>query len=85
MLINITQKEYNEMCNLSEKLPFLIIEKGLTPKGKPKIEISCNQGKITTFYHDIDLIEDLVNAAIAMRGIIYDLRIKNLELKKDGY
>jgi riboflavin synthase len=28
MHINITDREYNELCNLCEKLPFLIIEKG---------------------------------------------------------
>jgi hypothetical protein len=85
MYINITDREYNELCNLSEKLPFLIIEKGSTPKGKQKIEIHCKQGKLTTFYHDIELIENLVNAAIAMREIIYDLRIQQLKESKDGY
>jgi hypothetical protein len=85
MLIDITEREYNEMCNLSEKLPFLILEKGSTPKGKQKIEISCKQGKLTTFYHDLDLIENLVNAAIAMREIIYDLKIQRLEQEKNGY
>ena len=85
MYIYIDPEKYAEICKIAKEIPFLKTRHGATPKGKQKITIECRQGDLATFYHDIDLIENLANGAKALRDFAYNIKNQKLELERNGF